>query len=165
MNINNYLDDDIKEDFTSFINTDDPFSKDNINGHITGSCWIINRERTLVLLTQHKKLCIWIPTGGHSEGETDPFSIALREGEEETGIKLIPDSKIPFHMDIHHIPRYKSTPGHKHYDYTYLFYPESNENFIISDESFDLKWIPLDKIEEYTKEKNVLYMRNKTLEM
>ncbi len=165
MNINNYLSDELKDEFITFINNDNPFSRNNLKGHITGSCWIINRERTMVLLTHHKKLNIWIPTGGHCEGEMDPFITALREGEEETGLKLTPVSKEPFHMDIHLIPEYKKTPEHKHYDYTYLFYPTSNHNFSISDESFELKWIPLDKIEEYTKEKNVLYMRDKTLEM
>jgi 8-oxo-dGTP pyrophosphatase MutT (NUDIX family) len=165
MIINSCLNEKIKEEFLSFINGKNPFSRENPIGHITGSCWIINRDRTSVLLTHHKKLDIWIPTGGHSEGETDPFDTALREGEEETGLKLIPQSKEPFYMDIHAIPEYKTTPAHKHFDFTYLFYPKSNEDFIVSEESFNLKWIPLDKIEEYTREINVLHMRNKTLEM
>lgn len=164
MNIES-LTSDIKEEFISFIYGKAPFSRENPIGHITGSCWIINKEITATLLTHHKKLGIWIPTGGHSEGEIDPFITALREGEEETGLKLIPLSKKPFLLDIHKIPKYKEIPEHKHFDFTYLFTPKESHDYTISDESFNLKWISLDHIEEYTKEKNVLRMRDKTQEM
>lgn len=154
-----------KDEFTNFIHGKEPFSRSNPIGHITGSCWILNRSLTSVLLTHHKKLMIWIPTGGHSEGETDPYNIALREGEEETGLKLKSMGTTPFFMDIHDIPKYNGIPNHKHYDYTYLFIPEGSEDYIISEESLNLKWIPLDEIEKYSQEKNVLLMRDKSLNL
>lgn len=165
MKLNNHIYKDILTEFNNFIKGDDIFSRKNKEGHITASCWIINKNIDSVLLTHHKKLNIWIPTGGHSEGETDPVQIALREGEEETGLKLKLLFNEPFHMDIHNIPLHKNVPAHKHFDYTYLFCPQSSHEFVVSPESFNLKWIPLDKIEEYTKEINVIYMRDKTMEI
>ncbi len=149
--------------FIGFLDkADNPYTRENIAGHITGSCWIVSRDLKSVLLTHHKKLNIWIPTGGHCEGEKDPFITALREGEEETGIKLIFLNKKIFSLDIHIIPIYKNIPEHNHYDFTYLFRPKSNFKYTISDESHDLKWISLDNLEDYTREENVLSMRNKT---
>jgi len=152
-------------EFKDFISKGNIYSRNNPIGHITGSCWIVSRDKKRVLLTHHKKLNIWIPTGGHSDGETDPLSIAIREGFEETGLKLTPYNIEPFYLDIHLIPKYKEVKEHKHFDYTYIFYPTYHENFTVSDESFNLKWIPIDRIEEYTKEENVLKMAKKTMEM
>lgn len=154
-----------REEFTKFLQEKEKFSRNHPVGHITGSCWIINRALTKVLLTHHRKLNIWIPTGGHSEGESDPLEIALREGEEETGLKLIPFSKDPFYTDIHDIPEYRGTPKHKHFDYTYIFHPLGNEDFTISTESHDLKWIDLDRVEDYSREENVILMRDMTLNL
>lgn len=152
-------------EFNNFINSPNPYSRDNKIGHITSSCWILNKQLDSVLLTHHRKLNIWIPTGGHAESETEPISIAIREGEEETGLKLRLLSKIPFNKDIHIIPPYKHVPKHKHFDYTYLFMPIGSEEFTISDESHDLKWIPLLDIEKYSSELNVISMRDKSINL
>lgn len=155
----------LDKEFDNFMNGKDAYSKDNSIGHITGSCWIINNNLDAVLLTHHKKLNIWIPTGGHSEGESEPLSIAIREGEEETGLKLHVLETKPFHREIHIIPQYKDIPKHKHYDYTFLFKPVDSEDFVVSDESNDLKWIPLQQVELYSNEDNVLFMRDKTINL
>lgn len=154
-----------KEEFNKFLKENDKFSRKHPIGHITGSCWIINRELTKVLLTHHKKLNIWIPTGGHSEGEDNPLDIALREGEEETGLKLTPFFKDPFYTDIHDIPEYNGVPKHKHFDYTYIFYPAETQDYKVSIESHDLLWIDLDKIENFSREENVLLMRDMTVNL
>ena len=154
------------DEFDNFINnTRYPYLRSNPIGHITGSCWIINKNLDSVLLTHHKKLNIWIPTGGHAENENDPALIALREGEEETGLQLKLLFKEVFYKDIHIIPKYKETPKHKHFDFTYFFYPIGTEEFSVSSESHALKWIELNEIENYTHEKNVINMRDKTINL
>ncbi|MBN2617285.1 MAG: NUDIX hydrolase [Spirochaetales bacterium] len=153
------------KEFEEFIKSPNAFSKNNPVGHITGSCWILNSKMDCVLLTHHRKLNIWIPPGGHSEGETNPLSIAIREGFEETGLKLQLLDSQPFSKDIHIIPKYKETLAHKHFDFTFLFYTINNHNFTISTESHDLKWIPLNDVEKFCNEKNVIYMRDKTLNL
>lgn len=142
-----------------------PYSRDNSMGHITGSCWIVDKNLTKALLTHHKKLDIWIPTGGHSEGESNPVDISIREGLEETGLTLKLESTDPFHIDIHDIPKHKDSPKHKHYDITYLFTPVSTLNYTVSSESHDLKWIKLEDILENNYEENIKEMAIKTIKL
>lgn len=151
------------KEFIDFItNTQNPFSRNNGDNHITGSAWIVSNNMQFTLLTLHKKLNIWIQTGGHSEGESDPLKIAVREAEEETGLKLRMIERQIFSLDIHHIPAYEGTSSHKHYDITYIFTPLSDHNCKISNESLDLKWIDINELNRYTKEKNILKMGLKT---
>lgn len=165
-NINIGKNNKIINEFNSFLsNTPDPFDRGNPTGHITGSCWIVDKYYTKTLLTHHKKLNIWIPTGGHSEGETNPLDISIREGFEETGLELKLISKDPFYIDIHDIPKYKNTAKHKHYDVTYLFTPVSTLNYTVSSESHDLKWIKLEDILGDSYEDNIKEMAIKTLKL
>src|SRR4051794_7157923 len=56
-------------------------------GHLTGSGFVLDATRSRVLLLHHGKLRRWLQPGGHGEGELDPRLIALREIEEETGLR------------------------------------------------------------------------------
>lgn len=147
------------EEFIS--STPDPYSRDG--DHITGSAWIIDLAKTRVLLTHHKKLNLWIQPGGHSEGETDPLLIAKREGEEETSLTLEPLSKDPFYFDIFKIPRKNNTPEHLHYDLTFIFKVTGSTEYIVSDESHDLKWVELSDIVDGDYEDNIVNMAKITL--
>ena len=49
----------------------DCFLRTCLEGHLTGSAWIVNRERTMTLLTHHRKLGKWLQLGGHADGEYD----------------------------------------------------------------------------------------------
>jgi hypothetical protein len=55
-------------------------------GHLTGSAWIVDRERKRTLLTHHRKLNKWLQLGGHADGELNPLAVALREAREESGL-------------------------------------------------------------------------------
>lgn len=61
------------------------FHRDCFPGHITSSAWIVSRESGAVLLTHHRKLERWLQLGGHTDGEHDVLSSAVREAEEESG--------------------------------------------------------------------------------
>ncbi len=130
-------------------------------GHITGSSWIVNRARTHVLCTLHKKLDKWLQLGGHADGDTDVFSVALREAGEESGLSQItPLSDQVFDIDIHPILSKGST--HYHYDVRFIFEADSSEALKVSHESKDVAWIPLDGIETFTTEPSILRMCEKT---
>jgi hypothetical protein len=60
------------------------FENQNWAGHITGSMLVTNTERTRVLLMFHKKLQLWLQFGGHSDGDSDTLSTAIREFHEES---------------------------------------------------------------------------------
>jgi 8-oxo-dGTP pyrophosphatase MutT (NUDIX family) len=142
------------------------FSRGFFNpGHFTGSAWVIDPETGMVLLTHHRRLDAWLQLGGHGEGETDIFSIAVREAQEESGLPpgvLSLAAREIFDIDIHRIPPGKGEPSHEHFDLRFLFHADSSAPFAVSDESHDLAWVPLSRLEEYSREESLLRMRDRT---
>ena len=135
------------------------FDRSN-RGHITSSVWIVNAEKTHVLLTHHKKFNVWVQLGGHNDNELDCKKVALQEAEEESGITGFTFlHEGIFDIDIHPIP---GTCAY-HYDVRYLLQAPADAAYIVSDESHDLAWVPFDKIHEFTTEASVLRMNNKFL--
>jgi len=127
----------------------DCFERTNLYGHITGSAWLLNQTQDKVLLTHHKKLNKWLQLGGHSDGDGDTRNVALREATEESGITGITFiSPNIFDVDVHIIPAnpIKHTPQHYHFDIRFLLCAP-HENFIVSEESFALKWASLADLE------------------
>lgn len=140
------------------------FHRDHLPGHITGSAWIVNPERTRTLMVHHGFLKRWLQPGGHADGEEDVFNVALREAQEETGVTRFDfPTKSFFDIDIHPIPARNDFPAHDHYDIRFLLEASDTEAIAISDESTDLKWIDLDKLHHYTTETSVLRLRTKAL--
>lgn len=138
------------------------YERTHLPGHITGSAWIINPTRTHALLVLHGKLNRWMQPGGHADGDEDILSVALKEAREETGLHHFTVlSKSPFDIDIHTIPERKDFPAHDHYDIRFLLEATEQERVIVSEESHDVRWIPLDQISELTQERSVLRMREK----
>ncbi|MEM9743953.1 MAG: NUDIX hydrolase [Pseudomonadota bacterium] len=139
------------------------FHRDCFPGHITGSAWIVNRAATHALLTHHRKLGRWLQLGGHSDGEGDTRSVAQREGQEESGLRLeLLDAAI-FDIDVHDIPARGNEPAHEHHDLRFLFRADTESSFVVSEESHDLAWVPMEQLEDYTDEWSVLRLAHKFL--
>jgi len=133
-------------------------------GHITGSAFIVNKQRTHTLMTHHQKLDKWLQLGGHSDGDPNTMNVALREALEESGLQNINAvSEEIFDVDVHEIPVRKNEPAHFHYDIRFLFEADDVQELIRTTESKNLLWIPLEKMEEYTTEESVLRMVRKVL--
>ena len=131
-------------------------------GHVTGSAWVVNRAGTHTLLTHHKKLDKWLQPGGHADGNSNVLDVALQEAREETGIhnfKVLSDGI--FDLDIHLIPARKDIPTHYHYDARFVLQTIDSERYQVSDESHDLAWIEIKKLEELTQEESMLRMARK----
>ena len=64
-------------------NNENAFSRENTVAHMTASAWVVNRERTRVLMVYHNIYNSWSWLGGHADGETDLLSVAIREVKEE----------------------------------------------------------------------------------
>jgi 8-oxo-dGTP pyrophosphatase MutT (NUDIX family) len=151
-------------DFLKLLEHDRAFHRDHLPGHITGSAWIIDAARTSVLLTHHAKLNKWLQPGGHADGDENVSGVALREAEEETGLKnfkLLQQGI--FDLDIHTIPARKDFPEHLHYDIRFIFEADPNEQLLISDESHDLKWVPFNQLSGYTSNISIERMLKKTI--
>lgn len=135
-------------------------------GHLTGSAWIVDRERKRTLLTHHRKLGKWLQLGGHADGELNPLAVAMREAEEESGLKrLRVVSEEVFDVDRHLIPARKAEPDHWHYDIRFMIEADPDEKLLISDESHDLAWIEIARMADFNAEESMLRMARKTLAM
>ena len=169
----------VVENFYKFVDSNpNCFSRENLEGHITGSSFVVNKNFTKVLFTYHAKLHRWLQLGGHADGEIIIQQVALKEAQEESGMeqfqfvdilnfpKLVSTDKclevIPFDLDIHLIPQRKNEPEHYHYDVRFILRAEE-EDFKISAESLDLKWLELSEISNYTSEKSTLRQVKKLL--
>jgi 8-oxo-dGTP pyrophosphatase MutT (NUDIX family) len=119
-------------------------SRSLLHGHLTASAWILNASRTHVLMTHHRKLKRWLQLGGHADGDLDLERVALREAEEESGLKSLHClASVPFDVDIHTIPARGAAPEHRHYDVRFLFAADDAEPLVKSDESLALAWVAL----------------------
>jgi 8-oxo-dGTP pyrophosphatase MutT (NUDIX family) len=142
----------------------DCFERSLAAGHVTGSAWIVDAARTRALLTHHAKLGLWLQPGGHCDGDADVRRVAMREAEEETGVKgLVPLlGGAIFDVDAHEIPERKGVPAHVHYDVRFAFEADSALPLQISKESRDLRWVPLDGIASLNTDESVMRMVSKT---
>jgi 8-oxo-dGTP pyrophosphatase MutT (NUDIX family) len=137
------------EAFRHLLSHEDAFQRTHLPGHITGSAWIIDPDGKQVLLTKHAKLKKWLQPGGHADGDENVLRVALREAEEETGLHHFTQYlEHIFDIDIHPIPARKDFPEHLHYDVRFLLTADPSTPLIITEESSDLAWIPLDQIAE-----------------
>jgi len=126
------------------INHPDCFQRTRHSGHITGSSWIINKNRDKALLLHHAKLNKWLQPGGHADGDENVLQVALREAKEETGlISIQPVNNAIFDLDIHKIPARGTQPEHDHYDIRYLFLADEHESLRKNQESKDMQWCTL----------------------
>jgi 8-oxo-dGTP pyrophosphatase MutT (NUDIX family) len=149
--------------FLELLKSNDAFQRTHLPGHITGSAWIVNKNRDQTLLVHHAKLNKWVQPGGHADGDENILQVALREAEEETGLKNFKITKTIFDIDIHTIPERKDFPQHQHYDIRYLLEADTNEQIVVSDESHDVKWVYLSELEKFTLERSVLRMKEKLI--
>lgn len=133
-------------------------------GHLTGSAWIVNRDRTRTLLTHHHKLDKWLQLGGHADGDGDLLAVALREAREESGlVRLRIVSTEIFDLDRHWIPPRKTDPGHHHYDLRFMIEADEAEPPVISNESKDLAWIDVARVTSLNPEESMARMVRKTI--
>jgi 8-oxo-dGTP pyrophosphatase MutT (NUDIX family) len=157
-----------KNHLLSFLQeSENNFDRSNLAGHITGSAWLLNNDKSMVLLTHHRKLNRWLPLGGHADGETDILAVAIKEAQEESGLtKVIPVQKLIFDIDVHVIPTNatKGEPEHYHYDICYLLWT-AQDAFVVSKESLDLKWVAIDEIVDFATSESLLRMAGKWRKM
>jgi 8-oxo-dGTP pyrophosphatase MutT (NUDIX family) len=144
-----------KEVFLKYINTfDDVLTRDNEFGHFCSSAFIVNPARDKVLMVHHNIYDAWTWIGGHADGESDFLAIALRETEEETGIKnarpLGEDIFVIDTLPVHgHFKNGKYVPAHIHLSIGYLFEADEDETLQIQEEeNSGVKWVSLEDVLE-----------------
>lgn len=124
----------------------DCFSRTNLIAHFTVSTWTVNRERTKTLMVYHNLYDSWSWVGGHADGCENLAAVAMRELQEETGVKnarLVSDDI--YSLEIltvdGHVKKGTYVPSHLHLNVTYLAEADEAENLVIkADENKGVKW-------------------------
>ena len=109
-----------------------PIAPGELLRHFTVAVFVVHADS--VLLHYHRKLEKWLPPGGHIEDGELPDEAALREVEEETGIRArlvgprgLPIDEprqlvIPAGIQVEDI-----YPGHQHIDLVYFAVPDPDD--------------------------------------
>ena len=123
---------------------DDAFSRKNRLAHMTASAWVLSPDRMKVVMCYHNIYKSWSWTGGHADGDTDLLAVAMREVEEETGLKTHPVVEGIFSLESltvdGHIKKGEYVSSHLHLNVTYLLQAESEELRRKADENSAVKW-------------------------
>ena len=124
----------------------DYLERSNSIAHFTASIWTINKEHTKTLMVYHNIYDSWSWIGGHADGDSDLCAVALRELQEETGVKhakLV--SQDIFSLETltvdGHMKKGIYVPSHLHFNVTFLAEAEESEQlFVQKEENQAVKW-------------------------
>ena len=117
---------------------DDVLTRDNEYGHFTSAAFILNKQRTKILMIYHN---------------------IYKEAKEETGLKsVIPILDNIYSLEIltvnGHFKRGKYVGSHVHLNITYLLEADEKEEIRIKeDENSGVKWISIDEVVNASSEK------------
>lgn len=128
----------------------------NLKRDFTATGYVVNPEKTKILVIFHNKLQKWLPAGGHIDKNELPHEAALREVFEETGVSAkilcddpdmgltgVVDCQIPRPHSILYqiIPASSKDVEHIHVDFVYAMEAEEGEVKIRIEEVSNVKWL------------------------
>lgn len=137
----------LREAFLGFLAArPDATARSCVPGHITASAVVLSPDRGSVLLTLHPRIGRWVQLGGHCEpGDPTIAAAALREATEESGMADLVIDPSPVHLDVHPITCSLGVPT-RHFDLRFRVFAAPGGRPVISDESDDLKFWPVDAL-------------------
>ncbi|NCE63465.1 NUDIX domain-containing protein [Pseudoflavonifractor sp. 524-17] len=144
-------------------------TRENRIAHMTASGFVVNADASRVLMAHHNIFKVWAWTGGHADGEGDLLSVALREAQEETGIRHIsPLSEKAASLEIlpvwGHVKRGEYVPAHQHLNVTYLLLADDADPLAPRPgENTKVGWLPADTLLNCTNEWQMDYVYTKLL--
>ncbi len=134
------------------------FTRENKVAHMTASAWVINKDRSKILMIHHKIYDSWSWLGGHADGEEDLLAVAIKEVQEESGITSVH----PLTTDIYslevltvdgHMKRGDYVSSHLHLNVTYLLEADDGEPLIVNpEETSGVAWFDIYKAVEASSE-------------
>ena len=145
-----------KDQYLNFIDKfDDVLTRNNVFGHFSASAFIVNKERTKMLVVYHIINDGWIYPGGHADGEENLLSVAVREVEEETGLKAKVLNEEIYSIQSApvkgHIKKGKYVSAHLHLDVVYLMEADDKIPLVYrDDESKGVKWVSFEEATDET---------------
>ncbi|HYS39248.1 MAG TPA: NUDIX domain-containing protein [Pseudonocardiaceae bacterium] len=135
----------------------DPWSR-SIPLHLTASALIVHPPTARVLLRWHERMNGWLQIGGHGDpGETEPIDIALREGQEESGLKdlrLWPNPDLR-HVVVVSVPASDSEPAHHHADLRFVLATDTPDEARPERPTAPLRWLTMPEARKLITEDNL----------
>lgn len=125
--------------------------RENQIAHFTASMWTVNKERTKTLMVHHNIYNSWSWIGGHADGMEDLCAVALKELQEETGVKYAQlVSEEIFSLETltvdGHMRKGLWVPSHLHFNLTYLAEADENEELVVQEaENSAVQWWPFEE--------------------
>lgn len=133
---------------------------------ITATAFVINNNCTKTVMIYHKKFNKWNIPGGHVDDNEAIHLAALREVQEETGLKtnVVELFKSPILIDTEqeknapmpylvleeliaaYKDEYRDQPAHKHYDFIYVVKSDSEKILYDKKESSDIGWFTKEEV-------------------
>ena len=126
--------------------------RENLMVHLTASAWVVNPERTKVLMAYHNLYHSWAWLGGHADGNYDLAVVSRKEAMEESGlqeVRLVSEDILSLEiLTVNgHEKKGVYVPGHLHLNCTYLLEADPQAPVRIKeDENSRVGWIDFDDI-------------------
>lgn len=133
-------------------------TRENAVAHFSTSIWTVNKDRAKTLMVYHNIYNSWSWIGGHADGMENLREVALRELQEETGVKnarLVSDEifSIETLTVDGHIKKGVYVPSHLHFNVTYLAEADETEVLVVKeDENQAVKWFTFEQALEASTE-------------
>lgn len=141
-------------------------TRENRFAHITAASMIFNEEKDKVLMIYHNIYRSWSWTGGHADGDSDMLYVALKEANEETGVKNLrvlqkggqsPMAAVDVLPVWGHVKRGKYVSSHLHLNFSYLFEASEEEALRIKeDENSQVGWIKIEELRKKVTEPDMI---------
>lgn len=149
---------------------EDVLSRENPWIHGTSCAFVLNEDRTKILMLYHNVYDAWSMSGGHMDGDIYPLEVALKELEEETGlVELVKVYDQPVSLDLiavqGHWKKGDYVNAHIHLNFTYLVIGKESASIRPKlDENSGVDWIPVVDLEIKCTEPHMLVIYRSILE-
>jgi 8-oxo-dGTP pyrophosphatase MutT (NUDIX family) len=131
--------------------------RSSLPDHLTAGALVVSPDRRRVLLNLHRKAGRWFHFGGHLEpGDATLAGAALREATEESGLTGLLVGAEPLHLSRHAVEFCDPRTTVHHLDVRFLAVAESDGLPLVSEESLDVRWWPVEALP--TQEADMLEM-------
>ncbi len=125
----------------------DAMTRANAPAHLTAGVLVLSHDLDAVLLNLHGKARRWFHFGGHCEPDDATLAgAAAREGREESGLVDLVLTEEPVHLDAHRVPFCRPHGDVEHLDVRYAARAPRTARAVVSDESLDVRWWPLEAL-------------------
>lgn len=143
----------LKREYAEFVQSHGGAAIDRHAGpeHVTASSFVFTPDLGQVLLCFHRKGQFWVQLGGHIDPEDTTAAVAAtREATEEsglTGLELL--SEEPIDLNRHGLANAFGACK-VHWDLGYGFLANREDNIVVSPESEDVAWWPVNQLPKQT---------------